>query len=164
VLHAVRKACRLRDQEHRLRFAGTWSVNNPWCMQQYIRMGVDGIAVDRGPVWYNFCWFNWGHGLRSLTHMVQVRGRQLGIRLATPADNVFADPAPIPGRGQPVPASMNRSAGLRPALDSRIAVCLLIRRRDGIQMGSRKKAQDVQKNRCFCAFCAFLWPFRFHCL
>lgn len=96
VLHAVRRACRLRDQQHRLRFVGTWSVNNPWCMQQYIRMGVDGIVVDRGPVWYNFCWFNWGHGLRSLTRMVRLRGQELGIRLATPADNLFADSPPPP--------------------------------------------------------------------
>jgi len=94
ILHSVRKACSLRNREHRIRFVGTWSVNNPWCMQHYIKMGVDGIVVDRSPVWYNFCFFNGGHGLRSLTSIVRLRGPQLGIRLATPADNPFAPADP----------------------------------------------------------------------
>jgi hypothetical protein len=94
IFHSVHKACALRNREHHIRFVGTWSVNNPWCMRQYIKMGVDGIVVDRGPVWYNFCLANWGHGLRSLTKIVRTRGARLGIRLATPADNPFAASPP----------------------------------------------------------------------
>jgi hypothetical protein len=90
IYHAVRKACWLRDHQHQIRFVGTWSVNNPYCMRQYIKMGVDGIVVDKGPVWYNFCFFNRGHGLHSLTEIVRRQGNDLGIRLATPSDNPFA--------------------------------------------------------------------------
>lgn len=90
VYGAVRKACRLREARHQIRFVGTWSVNNPWFMARYIRMGVDGIVVDRRFVWYNFCWANMGNGLRSLTRMVRDHGNELGIRPASRADNPFA--------------------------------------------------------------------------
>jgi glycerophosphoryl diester phosphodiesterase len=95
VAAAVRKACRLRDEHHQIRFVGTWSVNNPFWLRRYIKMGVDGIVVDRGPVWYNFCWVNWGHGLTSLTHLVRDHGTELGIRPATRADNPFAVQDPV---------------------------------------------------------------------
>ena len=90
VYGAVRKACRLRDARHQIRFVGTWSVNNPWWMRKYVKMGVDGIVVDRRFVWYNFCWANMGNGLRSLTRLVREQGTELGIRPATRADNPFA--------------------------------------------------------------------------
>lgn len=90
VAGAVRQACRLRDERHQIRFVGTWSVNNPFWMTKYIRMGVDGLVADRGPVWYNFCWANWGHGLHSLTRIVAKHGNELGLRPATRADNPFA--------------------------------------------------------------------------
>ena len=90
VAPAVRKACRLRDAQHEIRFVGTWSVNNRFWMIKYVKMGVDGIVADRGPVWYNFCWINWGHGLRSLARLVHDHGTKLGIRPATRADNPFA--------------------------------------------------------------------------
>lgn len=95
VAPAVREACRLRDEQHRIRFVGTWSVNNPFWLRKYIHMGVDGIVVDRGPVWYNFCWVNWGHGLNSLTRLVNNHGGELGIRPATRADNPFAVQQPV---------------------------------------------------------------------
>ena len=87
---AVRQACRLRDEQHQIRFAGTWVVNNPRMMTKYIKMGVDGIVVDRRLVWYNFSWANWGNGLRSLTKLVRDKGTKLGIRPASRADNPFA--------------------------------------------------------------------------
>ncbi len=90
VYGAVKQACRLRDEQHRIRFVGTWVVNNPWLMTRYIKMGVDGILVDRRGVWYNFSWANLGHGLRSLTRLVRDRGAKLGIRPANRADNPFA--------------------------------------------------------------------------
>ena len=108
VYGAVRKACRLRDERHQIRFVGTWSVNNPWFMKRYIRMGVDGIVADRRFAWYNFCWANLGHGLHSLTRLVRDEGNDLGIRPANRADNPFAirgpadfdkptQPTPLPG-------------------------------------------------------------------
>jgi hypothetical protein len=105
---AVRQACRLRDEQHQIRFVGTWVVNNPRLMTKYIKMGVDGILVDRRLVWYNFSWANWGNGLRSLTKLVRDKGTKLGIRPANRADNPFAihgpagfdnhaaPPAPLP--------------------------------------------------------------------
>ncbi len=89
VYGSVRKACRLRDTRHQIRFVGTWAVNNPWWMTKYIRMGVDGIVVDRRFVWYNFCWANMGNGLHSLTRIVRERGNELGIRPANRGDNPF---------------------------------------------------------------------------
>ena len=91
---AVRKACRLRDTLHQIRFVGVWSVNNPWAIRHFIRMGVDGLVVDRHTVWYNFCMANFGNGLRSLTKTVRDQGNQLGIRAANRDDNVFATHAP----------------------------------------------------------------------
>lgn len=90
VYGAVRKACRLRDQNHQFRFVGTWSVNNPWLMIEYIKMGVDGIVVDRTCHWYNFCWVNMGKGLHSLTNIVHHLGGSLGIRPANRDDNPFS--------------------------------------------------------------------------
>jgi glycerophosphoryl diester phosphodiesterase len=89
VFGAVSKACRLRDQQHHIRFVGTWTVNNPWLMTRFINMGVDGIIVDRRFVWYNFSFANWGRGLSSLTKIVQKRGEILGIRPANRDDNPF---------------------------------------------------------------------------
>jgi len=94
VAPSVERACRMRDSQHQIRFVGTWSVNNPWWQHRYIKMGVDGIVTDGHPVWYNFCWANWGNGVRSLTSMVRKHGADLGIRLATRADNPFATSAP----------------------------------------------------------------------
>jgi hypothetical protein len=91
---AVRAACRLRDTQHQIRFVGVWSVNNPWAIRHFIRMGVDGLVVDRHIVWYNFCMANLGNGLRSLTKAVRDEGNQLGIRPANRADNLFAIHAP----------------------------------------------------------------------
>ena len=90
VFGAVRQACQLRDKQHQIRFVGTWVVNNPWLMAKYVKLGVDGIVVDRRTVWYNVCLANLGHGLRSLTKLVHERGEQLGIRPANSADNPFA--------------------------------------------------------------------------
>ena len=87
---AVRRACQLRDEQHQIRFVGTWVVNDPWLMTRYIKMGVDGILVDRRLVWYNFCWANLGNGLHSLTKLVRDQGTKLGIRPAIRADNPFA--------------------------------------------------------------------------
>jgi hypothetical protein len=96
VYGAVKKACRLRNEQHQIRFVGTWVVNDPWLMTRYIKMGVDGILVDRRPVWYNFCWANLGNGLHSLTKMVRDRGTKLGIRPANRADNPFVIHGPAP--------------------------------------------------------------------
>jgi hypothetical protein len=90
VYGAVRKACKLRDQDHKIRFVGVWSVNNPWLMIEYIKMGVDGIVVDGSFHWYNFCWVNMGKGLHSLTNIVHRLGGSLGVRAATRADNPFS--------------------------------------------------------------------------
>jgi hypothetical protein len=90
VYGAVRRACRLRDEQHQIRFVGTWVVNDPWLMTQYIKMGVDGILVDRRRVWYNFYWASLGSGLRHLTRLVRDQGTKLGIRPANRADNPFA--------------------------------------------------------------------------
>ena len=90
VYGSVRKACRLRDEQHQIRFAGTWVVNNPRMMTKYIKMGVDGIDMDRRFVWYNFSWANRGNGLSSLTKLVRDKGTKLGIRPANQADNPFA--------------------------------------------------------------------------
>jgi hypothetical protein len=105
---AVRQACQMRDEQHQIRFVGTWVVNDPWLMTKYIKMGVDGILVDRRRVWYNFCWTSQRNGLRSLTRLVRDQGTTLGIRPANRADNPFAihgpagfdnnaaPPAPLP--------------------------------------------------------------------
>jgi hypothetical protein len=90
VYGAVKKACQLRDQNHKIRFVGTWSVNNPWLMIEYINMGVDGIVTDRTFHWYNFCWVNLGKGMRSLTNIVHRLGGSLGIRAANRGDNPFS--------------------------------------------------------------------------
>ncbi len=89
VYGAVRKACRLRRERHQIRFVGTWAVNNPWWMTRYIKLGVDGIIVDRRFVWYNFCWANLGNGLHSLTKLLKEHGEKLGIRAANRDDNPF---------------------------------------------------------------------------
>jgi hypothetical protein len=86
---AVKQACKLRDQDHKIRFVGTWTVNNPLLMTRFIKMGVDAIVVDRAFVWYNFSWANLGNGLRSLTGMVRSRGAKLGIRSPNRDDNPF---------------------------------------------------------------------------
>jgi hypothetical protein len=105
---SVRKACQMRDEQHQIRFVGTWVVNDPWLMTKYIKMGVDGILVDRRRVWYNLSWTSFGNGLRSLTKLVRDKGTKLGIRPANRADNPFAihgpagfdnnaaPPAPLP--------------------------------------------------------------------
>jgi len=99
VYETIRKACRLRDERRQIRFVGTWAVNNPWWMTRYIRLGVDGIVVDRRFVWYNFCWANMGNGLRSLTRLLRDKGESLGIRTADRADNPFAiRPEPVLNR------------------------------------------------------------------
>jgi glycerophosphoryl diester phosphodiesterase len=95
VYGAVRQACRLRDAQHQIRFVGTWVVNNPGLMTKYIKMGVDGILVDRRRVWYNFCWANLGNGLRSLARLVRDHGKKMGIRPANRADNPFAIHGPV---------------------------------------------------------------------
>src|ERR1035441_6185292 len=87
---SVRKACQMRDEQHQIRFVGTWVVNDPWLMTKYIKMGVDGILVDRRRVWYNLSWTSFGNGLRSLTKLVRDKGTKLGIRPANRADNPFA--------------------------------------------------------------------------
>ena len=66
---AVRAACRLRDAQQQIRFVGVWSVNNPWAIRHFIRMGVDGLVVDKHIVWYNFCMANFG--LRSRVNKPQ---------------------------------------------------------------------------------------------
>ena len=86
---AVKKACKLRDQDHKIRFVGTWSVNNPWLLTRFIKMGVDGIVVDRTFVWYNFSWANMGNGLRTLKGIVRIEGTKLGIRSPNRDDNPF---------------------------------------------------------------------------
>jgi hypothetical protein len=105
---SVKRACQMRDEQHQIRFVGTWVVNDPWLMTKYIKMGVDGILVDRRRVWYNLSWTSLGNGLRSLTRMVRDQGTKLGIRPANRADNPFAihgpagfdnnaaPPAPLP--------------------------------------------------------------------
>jgi glycerophosphoryl diester phosphodiesterase len=90
VYGSVRHACRMRDEQQGFRFVGTWVVNNPWLLARYMRMGVDGIVVDRRLAWYNFCWANWGNGLRSLTRLVSEQGIKLGVRPANREDNPFA--------------------------------------------------------------------------
>jgi hypothetical protein len=87
---AIKKACKLRDQDHKIRFVGTWTVNNPLLMTRFIKMGVDGIVVDRAFIWYNFSWANMGNGLRSLTGIVRSKGTKLGIRSPNRDDNPFA--------------------------------------------------------------------------
>ena len=96
VYGAVKRACQMRDEQHQIRFVGTWVVNDPWLMTQYIKIGVDGILVDRRHVWYNFCWTSLGSGLRSLTRLVRDQGTKLGIRPANRADNPFAIHGPAP--------------------------------------------------------------------
>ena len=86
---AIKKACKLRDQDHKIRFVGTWTVNNPLLMTKFIKMGVDGIVVDRAFVWYNFSWANLGNGLRTLTGVVRNKGIKLGIRSPNREDNPF---------------------------------------------------------------------------
>jgi hypothetical protein len=80
----------MRDEQHQIRFVGTWVVNDPWLMTKYIKLGVDGILVDRQRVWYNLSWTSFRNGLSSLTRMVRNKGTKLGIRTADRADNPFA--------------------------------------------------------------------------
>jgi hypothetical protein len=87
---AVKLACRMRDELHQIRFVGTWSVNDPHLLKRYLKMGVDGIVTDEHATWYNFSLANFGHGLRSLNHLVRDEGAALGVRAATRADNPFA--------------------------------------------------------------------------
>jgi hypothetical protein len=115
VYGAVRKACRLRDEQHQIRFVGTWVVNNPWLMIRYIKMGVDGILVDRRLVWYNFCWANLGNGLRSLTRLVRDHGKKLGIRPANRADNPFAIHGPVGFGNSAAPPALRGSVILKNA-------------------------------------------------
>jgi len=70
---------------------GTWTVNNPWLMKRFIKMGVDGIVVDRKFHWYNFSWENMGRGLPSLKQIVQRDGVKLGVRVANRADIPFSE-------------------------------------------------------------------------
>ena len=115
VYGAVKKACRLRDGQHQIRFVGTWVVNNPWLMTRYIKMGVDGILVDRRPVWYNYCWANFGNGLHSLTKMVRNRGNKLGIRPANRADNPFVIHGPAGFDNNATPPAMRGTNALKNA-------------------------------------------------
>ena len=92
---SVRQACQMRDEQHQIRFVGTWVVNDPWLMTKYIKMGVDGILVDRRRVWYNFSSTSLRSGLRSLTRLVRDQGTNLGIRPANRADNPFAIHGPV---------------------------------------------------------------------
>ena len=89
ICSSVRKACQLRDRDHKIRFVGTWSVNNPLLMAKFIKMGVDGIVVDRTFVWYNFSWVNMGNGLRTLRAIVHSQGTKLGVRPSNRDDNPF---------------------------------------------------------------------------
>ena len=95
VWFAVKKACRLRDQDHQICFVTTWTINNPRLITKFIKMGVDGILVDRTFHWYNFSWENLGDGLRSIKHIVQRKGAVLGIRLANRDDNPFTIHKPV---------------------------------------------------------------------
>jgi hypothetical protein len=106
-------ACQLRDEQHQIRFVGTWVVNNPWLMTKYIKMGVDGILVDRRCVWYNFCWANLGNGLRSLTRLVRDHGKKLGIRPANRADNPFAIHAPACSGNSAAPPALRGAVTLK---------------------------------------------------
>ena len=115
VYGAVRQACQLRDEQHQIRFVGTWVVNNPWLMTKYIKMGVDGILVDRRGVWYNFCWANLGNGLRSLTRLVRDQGTKLGIRPANRADNPFAIHGPVVFDSNAAPPALRGTVTLKNA-------------------------------------------------
>lgn len=86
---AVRKGCQLRDSGHQLRFVGTWTVNNPHLMKKYIKMGVDGILVDKSFIWYSFSWANMGNGLKSLHKIVSKDGPHFELRLANQNDSPF---------------------------------------------------------------------------
>jgi glycerophosphoryl diester phosphodiesterase len=112
---AIRQACQLRDEQHQIRFVGTWVVNNPWLMTKYIKLGVDGILVDRRCVWYNFCWANLGNGLRSLTRLVRDQGTKLGIRPANRADNPFAIHGPVGFGNSAAPPALRGTVPLKNA-------------------------------------------------
>ena len=60
-------------------------MNDVGLMTQFIRIGVDGIIVDRSPPFYNR-----GIGLSGLVDLVRRQGARLGIRNATRQDNPFA--------------------------------------------------------------------------
>jgi len=87
---SVKKACRLRDEDHRIRFVLTWTINDPYLITKFIKAGVDGILVDRKFHPYNFSLANQGNGLRSLTRIVRDKGRALGIRPANRDDDPFS--------------------------------------------------------------------------
>ena len=112
---AIRQACQLRDEQHQIRFVGTWVVNNPRLMTKYIKMGVDGILVDRRCVWYNFCWANLGNGLRNLTRLVRDQGTKLGIRPANRADNPFAIHGPVVFDNNAAPPALRGNIALKNA-------------------------------------------------
>ena len=89
IFWAVKKACHMRNRDHKFCFVGTWTCNNPWLMKTFIKMGVDGILVDRKFTWYNFSWVNLGNGLGSMKHIVKHDGTNLHIRLANRQDDPF---------------------------------------------------------------------------
>jgi hypothetical protein len=82
---SIARACELRAKAGKIRFVATWTVNDVGLMTQFIRIGVDGIIVDRSPPFYNR-----GIGLSGLVDLVRRQGARLGIRNATRQDNPFA--------------------------------------------------------------------------
>ena len=87
---SVKKACRLRDEDHRFRLVLTWTIDDPYLMTKFIKAGVDGILADWKFHPYNFSWANLGNGVRSLRRIVREKGTALGIRLANRDDNPFS--------------------------------------------------------------------------
>ena len=81
---SIEQACALRASG-RISLVTTWTVNDADLMSEYIKIGVDGMIVDRAPPWYNP-----GQGIEALTSLVAREGDSLGIRMATRADSPFA--------------------------------------------------------------------------
>ena len=86
----VKQACQLRDEYHEIRFVDTWTMSNPHLIIKYIKVGLDGVMVDRKFHPYNFSWANLGNALHSATRLVHDKGTALGIRLANRNDNPFS--------------------------------------------------------------------------
>jgi glycerophosphoryl diester phosphodiesterase len=80
---SIEQACDLRAQG-KTRLVVTWTVNRPASVEDYVRIGVDGIIADASPTLLNP-----GDGLPALVALVKERGADLGIRLATRADRPF---------------------------------------------------------------------------
>jgi hypothetical protein len=80
---SIEQACALRAQG-RTRLVLSWTVNRLPSMEDYIRIGVDGIIADVSPRFPNP-----GVGLPALVDLVKQRGAELGVRIATRADRPF---------------------------------------------------------------------------